>query len=88
MFGLRVNLDDIEQMVAGIGRVALVGEEDRLHVYHEHDDEGDALTARKRLATLLKVPVQAIEFHRLDAIPVRRTASHITGRSKLRRRKA
>ncbi len=70
VFGLRVNLDDVEQMVVGIGRVAIVGSEDKLHVHHEHDDEGDVLVARKRLSTLLKVPVQAIKFHRLDSIPV------------------
>jgi acyl-CoA synthetase (AMP-forming)/AMP-acid ligase II len=70
VFGLRVNLDDVEQMVVGIGQVAVVGAEDRLHVHHEHDDEGNALAARKRLSTLLRVPVQAITFHRLDAIPV------------------
>jgi acyl-coenzyme A synthetase/AMP-(fatty) acid ligase len=70
VFGIRVSLDEVEELVTGLGAVAVVGTNDRLSIFHERGEEPDVLAVRKQLALNLKIPVQALAFRRADPLPV------------------
>jgi acyl-coenzyme A synthetase/AMP-(fatty) acid ligase len=89
VFGVRVSLDEVEELVTGLGAVAVIGANDRLSVFHERGDEPDVLSMRKQLALNLKVPAQALVFRRADPLPVlpsgkpdyQRLQAHVEGQS-------
>lgn len=70
VFGARVSLDEVEALVIGLGLVAVVGDNDRLRIYHELDDDALVRTVRKQLALDLKVPTQALVFQHTDPLPI------------------
>jgi len=70
VFGVRLSLDEVEELVTGLGAVAVLGDSDRLSIFHEQGEDADVLAVRKKLALDLKVPVQALVFRRADALPV------------------
>ncbi|MGH3457730.1 AMP-binding protein [Aeromicrobium sp.] len=69
LFGLRLNLDEIEAMVQGLGQCAAVNIGDTLYVHHLSTDESAVTTAQQHLEKVLKLPPQAITFQRLDVFP-------------------
>lgn len=68
LFGLRVNLDEIEGMVRIHGPAAIVGSADRLSIYCEFE-ETLFPACRDELASKLRIHAQAFEFRRIDRIP-------------------
>jgi acyl-CoA synthetase (AMP-forming)/AMP-acid ligase II len=89
VFGVRVSLDEVEELVTGLGAVAVIGTNDRLSIFHERGEEPDVRVVRKQLALDLKVPVQALAFRRADPLPVlpsgkpdyQRLQAHVEGQS-------
>jgi len=60
IYGLRINLEEIEQRLAGLGHAALCfGEDDKLRVLVE--GHGDASDIRKRIVDLFSLPPRGIE---------------------------
>jgi acyl-CoA synthetase (AMP-forming)/AMP-acid ligase II len=70
LFGLRINLDEIESMLRVHGPTAVIGAPDKLVIFCEHGDEESLTRYRMELAAKLKVNHRALEFHRLAQIPV------------------
>jgi acyl-coenzyme A synthetase/AMP-(fatty) acid ligase len=69
VYGTRVSLDEVEQMLQGHGPVAVVAEPDTLVVHCEWHDESGFTDERRRLAHDLRVPISAIRFRRADPLP-------------------
>jgi acyl-CoA synthetase (AMP-forming)/AMP-acid ligase II len=69
LFGLRVNLDDLEAMVRVHGPAAVVGRADRLSIFCEFE-EALFPVCRDELASKLRVHARAFEFHRIDRLPI------------------
>lgn len=70
LFGLRLNLDEVEEMVKPYGPTAVVGKEDRLLVLCAHGDDVLFGRYREELAKKLRVHHKALEFRRVDALPL------------------
>jgi long-chain acyl-CoA synthetase len=68
LFGLRVNLDDLEAMIRVHGPAAVVGRADRLSIFCEFEEALFPL-CRDELASKLRVHARAFEFHRIDRLP-------------------
>jgi acyl-coenzyme A synthetase/AMP-(fatty) acid ligase len=70
LFGLRINLDEIESMLRAHGPTAVISGPDKLLIYCEHGDEAAFARYRTDLAAKLKVNHRALEFFRLERLPV------------------
>jgi acyl-CoA synthetase (AMP-forming)/AMP-acid ligase II len=70
VFGVRVNLDDVERALAGHGAVAAVAGEDRIHVFVERADEAIARTVRGELAAFLGTHVSGLDVRGIDPLPL------------------
>jgi acyl-CoA synthetase (AMP-forming)/AMP-acid ligase II len=70
LFGLRINLDEIESMLRAHGPTAVISGPDKLLIYCEHGDEAAFARYRTDLAAKLKVNHRALEFYRLERLPV------------------
>lgn len=70
LFGLRVNLDEVETMLRVHGPTAVVGAEDRLLIYCEYGNEEMFARCRKELAASLKVNHNAFHFFRIEQLPI------------------
>jgi len=69
LFGWRVSLDDVEEILSSTGRVAAVNEQDRVVIFTErHNAVFDAAMAD--LATRLRIHPSAFEVRQVPAIPV------------------
>lgn len=68
VFGLRLNLDDLEGMVREYGPAAIVGAPDRLRIYCEFDESLFA-RCREQLRGKLRVHAGAFEFFHIDRLP-------------------
>lgn len=68
LFGLRVNLDELESMVRVHGPAAIISGADRLRIYCEFDESLFA-ACRDELSSKLRIHSQAFEFRRVDRIP-------------------
>lgn len=67
IFGLRVNLDEIERAVTAlVGPAAVVQNGDHIHIAHTDPAGAELVT---RLSSLFTIPRTAYRLHRLDAIP-------------------
>lgn len=70
LFGHRVNLQEVEQLLLAQGHVAVcAGEDDRLAVYLCGGDGPAALAAKQMLVDTLKTPASAIAIHVIDSVP-------------------
>jgi acyl-CoA synthetase (AMP-forming)/AMP-acid ligase II len=69
VFGLRLNLDEVEQMLHHLGPTAVVGGDDRLVIFCAHGDEERFGGYRASLSKALRLNHRALEFRRVDAIP-------------------
>ncbi len=80
IFGLRVNLDEVESRLQGLGHPALAfGEDDRLKILLE--GEGDPAAVRQRVVELFSLPPRGIEVR--SGPPVARAASGKVARDAL-----
>jgi acyl-CoA synthetase (AMP-forming)/AMP-acid ligase II len=70
VFGVRVNLDDVERTLAGHGAVAAVAGDDRLHVFVEGADAEAARCVRGELASLLDTHFSGLDVRGIDALPL------------------
>jgi len=69
IFGLRVSLDEIEDILRVYGPTAVVADNEKLLVYCEYGDESEFGRIRQELASKLMVHYSAFHFRRLDRIP-------------------
>ena len=69
VFGLRINLDDVETLVKTHGPAAVVGGNDRLVFFCEFGDEAEFARLQGDLSAKLRLHHSAFEFHRVDKLP-------------------
>lgn len=69
VFGLRVNLDEMEELCAELGPVAVLGAGDKLVVFHQAAPEL-ARAFGRRLAQRLRLPPTALNFRVRSALPL------------------
>ena len=69
IFGLRVSLDEIEDILRVYGPTAVVADNEKLLVYCEYGDESEFGRIRQELASKLMVHYSAFHFRRLERIP-------------------
>ena len=70
VFGVRVNLDDVERTLAPHGAVAAVAGDDKLHVFVEGLPDESAQVVRKELATWLDTHFTGLDVRGIDALPL------------------
>jgi acyl-CoA synthetase (AMP-forming)/AMP-acid ligase II len=69
VFGLRINLDEVENMLRVHGPTAVVSTNDKLCIYCEYGDEEAFARYRRELAAQLKVNYEAFAFERVSKLP-------------------
>ncbi|MFI7539853.1 AMP-binding protein [Actinoplanes sp. NPDC049599] len=70
VFGVRVNLDDVERTLAPHGPVAAVAGDDRLHVFLEGADATATRSVRGELAGFLDTHFSGLDVRGIDALPL------------------
>jgi len=71
LFGLRINLDEVESMLRAHGPVAAVeGRENEIVLYCEFGDASSHRELRRELASALRIHHDAFTFRRVDALPL------------------
>ena len=70
VFGLRLNMDEVEEMLRTHGPTAVVAGDEKLVIYCEHGDAEAFARYTKDLSTRLKLHAAAFEFHRLPQLPL------------------
>ena len=70
VFGVRVNLDDVERELAPHGAVAAVAGDDKLHVFVEGADPATAQVIRKELVAFLDTHFTGVEVRGVEALPL------------------
>lgn len=73
VFGLRINLDELEAFVKRSGPAAAVSDSDRLVIFCEFGNEVVHGEIRASLASTLKIHQSAFEFRRIDSLPTKDT---------------
>jgi acyl-coenzyme A synthetase/AMP-(fatty) acid ligase len=71
LFGLRINLDELEAFVKRDGPAAVVASSDRVVVFCEFGTEATHGEIRAALAAKLKIHHSAFEFRRVDSLPTK-----------------
>lgn len=69
VFGLRVNLDEVENLLRVYGPTAVVAGSENLLIFCEYGTAKDFVRYRQDLAAKLRVHHSAFKFHRVDQIP-------------------
>lgn len=70
LFGLRLNLDEIETILRAHGPTAVIASDSGLRIFCEHGDEAVFARMRTELSSLLKVHHQAFHFERIPQLPL------------------
>lgn len=70
VFGLRINLDEVENMLRDHGPVAVIGKGEVLCIYCEHGDEAIFAEHRRDLSERLRIHHSAFVFYRLESLPL------------------
>jgi len=73
LFGLRINLDELEAFVKRNGPAAAVARSDRVVIFCEFGTEAAHSEIRAALAAKLKIHHSAFEFRRVDRLPTKDT---------------
>jgi acyl-coenzyme A synthetase/AMP-(fatty) acid ligase len=73
VFGLRINLDELEAFVKRSGPAAAVSGSDRLVIFCEFGNEVVHSEIRASLASTLKIHQSAFEFRRIESLPTKDT---------------
>ncbi len=71
LFGLRINLDEVEQLMHGHGPAAVIGKENKLVVFCEFGDSSSFDDLRRELGLRLNVAVAGLEFRRIEKLPTK-----------------
>jgi acyl-coenzyme A synthetase/AMP-(fatty) acid ligase len=69
VFGLRINMDDLETLLKVHGPTAVVDGCDKLIVYCEFGDDMELKRLQAGISAQLKLHSQALEFRRIDKLP-------------------
>jgi acyl-coenzyme A synthetase/AMP-(fatty) acid ligase len=69
VFGVRVNLDDLERWLAGSAGAAVVPGDDRIAVFLVGADEATRTAAAKELAARLHTRSDAFDVRTVEALP-------------------
>jgi acyl-CoA synthetase (AMP-forming)/AMP-acid ligase II len=70
VFGLRINLDEVEAMLRQHGPTAATAGNDKIVIHTEYGDADVFSGLRRSLAERLKLNLRAFEFKRLEALPL------------------
>ncbi len=70
VFGLRIDLTDVERVLATHGEVAVIGDADSIVVFHSATDETHLLRSTEELARRLRIPQDAFRLTRVDVLPM------------------
>lgn len=70
VFGLRLNMDEVEEMLRGYGPTAVIAGNEKLVIYCEHGDTVAFTQYTKDLSSRLKLHAGAFEFHRVHQLPL------------------
>jgi len=70
VLGLRLNLDEVEEMLRPYGPTAVVSGNEKLIIYCEHGDNEAFARYGKELASRLKIHIGAFEFRRITQLPL------------------
>jgi long-chain acyl-CoA synthetase len=70
IFGLRINLDEVEAKLRERGPVAAVGSDEKIVLHCEFGDHKEFEAMRRELAKLYGINGQAFEFRRIASLPL------------------
>jgi acyl-CoA synthetase (AMP-forming)/AMP-acid ligase II len=70
LFGLRVNLDEVESMLKSFGPAAVVDAGGKLSIYCEYGCAEEFAEQRKYLSMALRIHASAFDFHRIGSLPL------------------
>lgn len=70
VYGLRVNLDELEERVRAHGSAAAVSDDERITVHCEFGDTAQFDTLRSEFAQIYQLNVNTFVFARIDALPL------------------
>ncbi len=70
VFGLRINMDDVEALVKVHGPTAVVSGKDKLIVYCEFGSEAELLELHAAVSAKLRLHASAFDFRRIARLPV------------------
>ena len=70
LFGLRINLDEVEMFLRKYGPTAVVGSDERIIAYCQHGEPGEFPRYAQELASLLKIHHGVFEFRRIEQLPL------------------
>ncbi len=71
LFGLRINLDEVEDMLRKHGATAVISRDDKLRIFCEYGDAAAFEHHRKELAAKLQINYRAFEFVRIEKLPTK-----------------
>lgn len=69
VFGLRINMDEVEALLKPRGPVAVVNGPDKLIVYCEFGDDAELRILHAEFASKLKLHTSALDFRRIERLP-------------------
>jgi len=69
VYGLRINLDEIEATLREHGPAAVIGGADQLIIFCEYGDEAQYAECRRVLSERLRIHHQAFVFRHVDSLP-------------------
>jgi acyl-coenzyme A synthetase/AMP-(fatty) acid ligase len=70
LFGLRLNLDEVEAMLKPYGPTAVTADADRLLIFCEHGDEAAYAGYQRELAARLRLHYRAFSFRSIEKLPL------------------
>lgn len=70
VLGLRLNMDEVEEMLRPYGPTAVIAGDEKLIIYCEHGDNQTFSQYAKELSTRLKIHIGAFEFRRITQLPL------------------
>jgi acyl-CoA synthetase (AMP-forming)/AMP-acid ligase II len=71
LFGLRINLDEVEDMLRKHGATAVISRDEKLRIFCEYGDDAAFEHHRKELAAKLQINYRAFEFVRIEKLPTK-----------------
>lgn len=70
VLGLRLNMDEVEEMLRPYGPTAVISGNEKLIIYCEHGDNQAFGQYAKELSSRLKIHIGAFEFRRITQLPL------------------
>ncbi len=71
LYGLRINLDEVEDMLRKQGATAVISRDEKLRIFCEYGDDASFEHYRKELAAKLQINYRAFEFVRVEKLPTK-----------------